>query len=289
VELLIFDEPGSWDDADSFAGRVRPILAEHPVETSVLGSWIQHAMDSQLMDRTDWLLLLDAGRPVPVGAAMRTVRHDLVLAPLADTVRDRAVDALARRLAVEVPDLPGVSARPEDAEAFAQAWRRQGGRAARVEMADHAYQIRYPPAGPDVPGRGRPTGPADSAHLLGWLAAFYSEALGAAADAAREQAEARLARGSLLIWDVDGEAVSLAGLTGPALGVARVGPVYTPPQRRGQGYAGAITAFAAREALARGATICMLYADIHNPTSNHVYSDLGFERAGALLRLEFTA
>lgn len=59
-------------------------------------------------------------------------------------------------------------------------------------------------------------------------------------------------------------------------GFARIGPVYTPPDRRGRGYAAGVTARAARAILDAGATPC-LFTDLANPTSNGVYQRIGFE------------
>jgi predicted GNAT family acetyltransferase len=56
--------------------------------------------------------------------------------------------------------------------------------------------------------------------------------------------------------------------------------VYTPPHRRRRGYAGSAVAAASRRALAGGATTCMLFTDLANPTSNKIYAEVGYRRAG---------
>jgi predicted GNAT family acetyltransferase len=61
-------------------------------------------------------------------------------------------------------------------------------------------------------------------------------------------------------------------------GVVRVGPVWTPPDLRGRGYASALVAATTALALERGARRCMLFADVANATSNAIYRRIGFER-----------
>jgi hypothetical protein len=61
-------------------------------------------------------------------------------------------------------------------------------------------------------------------------------------------------------------------------GVARVGPVYTPPPDRGRGYAGSAVAALSRRALAEGADRCALFTDLANPTSNKIYAQVGYRR-----------
>jgi predicted GNAT family acetyltransferase len=62
----------------------------------------------------------------------------------------------------------------------------------------------------------------------------------------------------------------------PAAGVARVGPVYTPPARRGHGYGSAVTALASQSGIDAAATHVVLYTDLSNPTSNSIYQAIGF-------------
>jgi predicted GNAT family acetyltransferase len=60
-----------------------------------------------------------------------------------------------------------------------------------------------------------------------------------------------------------------------AFGVARIGPVYTPPGLRGRGYGSAVTAEATRD-VRRDAAVPVLYTDLANATSNKIYLQLGY-------------
>jgi predicted GNAT family acetyltransferase len=117
--------------------------------------------------------------------------------------------------------------------------------------------------------------------VLGWLDAFAAEALpheGPDLDNA-DWLERRLVDpdGELLLWIDEGTPVSLAAAGGATPSGLRVGPVYTPPQRRGRGYASAVTAAVSAGALARGWEYCFLFTDLANPTSNRIYRRLGYE------------
>jgi predicted GNAT family acetyltransferase len=78
----------------------------------------------------------------------------------------------------------------------------------------------------------------------------------------------------------------MAGASAPVAGVARIGPVYTPPERRNHGYASALVAEVSSDVLAHGRR-CMLYTDLANPTSNSVYHALGYRAVGEALRYRF--
>jgi predicted GNAT family acetyltransferase len=75
---------------------------------------------------------------------------------------------------------------------------------------------------------------------------------------------------------VDGKPVALAGATPLIAGSVRVAPVYTPPELRGHGYAGAATAAVSQAAIDAGADEVLLFTDLANPTSNGLYQRLGY-------------
>lgn len=81
------------------------------------------------------------------------------------------------------------------------------------------------------------------------------------------------------VWVVDDQAVAMAGMVVVDF-VARIGPVYTLPDRRGCGYAGALVAHVAAQAFVQGAKVVCLYADAANPVSNALYQRIGFRHIG---------
>ena len=54
-----------------------------------------------------------------------------------------------------------------------------------------------------------------------------------------------------------------------------IGPVFTPPELRGHGYATTAVADLTRSLLAAGHRVC-LFTDQANPTSNAIYAGLGY-------------
>jgi predicted GNAT family acetyltransferase len=71
--------------------------------------------------------------------------------------------------------------------------------------------------------------------------------------------------------------MSLAGFGSPTATGIRVGPVYTPPDRRRKGFASALVADLSRRMLEKGYEFCFLYTDLSNPYSNKVYLTIGYE------------
>ena len=92
--------------------------------------------------------------------------------------------------------------------------------------------------------------------------------------------------GGLTVWEVDGQAVSMAGVTRDEAGAVRVAPVYTPPELRGRGYGAAVTAAVTQAALDAGADDVVLFTDVDQPDQQRpvraagLPSDPGSNRAG---------
>ena len=70
-------------------------------------------------------------------------------------------------------------------------------------------------------------------------------------------------------------------------GACRIGFVYTPPERRRRGYATGCVAALSERLLANGAERCMLYAQLHNPTSNAIYRRMGYEPVSDIVFYRF--
>lgn len=128
-----------------------------------------------------------------------------------------------------------------------------------------------------VPGRARPAIGADAELLDAWRPPYLIDVFGRLPPGFHSGTwAADLLRGSRVwLWEVGGVPVAQAAVQGAVAGVARIGPVYTPPEHRGHGYASAVTAVAAADTLAAG-HVPVLFTDLANPTSNKIYQRIGF-------------
>ena len=84
-----------------------------------------------------------------------------------------------------------------------------------------------------------------------------------------------------------GRVVSVSGWGGPTPNGIRVGPVYTPPELRGRGYATALVAELSQTLLDGGRSFVFLYTDLANPTSNAIYERIGYVRVAESAMIEF--
>ena len=200
-----------------------------------------------------------------VGACLQTPPHPLIIvgrssAELAAALKGRPLSA--------INTLAG--------DPFAAAWQQLTGATASVALQTRLFRLgSLTPPSPPPPGRPRVAQAADRELLVSWLTAFHEELGEHPGDPART-ADDKISYGGLTLWEVEGEAVSLAGATRPEDGVVRVAPVYTPAHLRGRGYAGAATSAVTQAALDAGASDVVLFTDVANATSNALYQRLGY-------------
>ena len=207
------------------------------------------------------------------GAFMQTPPFPAFLSAMTEAT---AVE-LADELAAIRPGLPGVNAEEGAAWAFAGLWRERTGKDATVFRRSRLFrlgELAWPSPRPD--GGPRPATTADRDLLLAWMEAFDGD-IGERIPQDHSRAiDSRIGYGGFTIWEVGGVPVSVAGVTRAVGGMIRVGPVYTPPERRGRGYGGAATATVSEAALAAGIAEVLLYTDLANPISNALYQRLGY-------------
>jgi predicted GNAT family acetyltransferase len=115
-------------------------------------------------------------------------------------------------------------------------------------------------------------------------AAFLAELGSTSIQDVPAQVADRLEYCGLVLWEVDGVPVSMAGRTQALAGICKVAPVYTPPQQRTHGYGTAAT----RHAVDTGAPEVLLFTDATNPVTNSIYQRLGYRPAEDRLVLTFT-
>jgi RimJ/RimL family protein N-acetyltransferase len=280
------------DDPRAFLDAAADHLAADPVVHTVIASVTARLAAADPLPPAAhprwWAVARDASRDgadAVVGVAMRTAPyapHPVYVLPMPD----RAAVALAEAVHARGEALGGVNGALPAARVVAETYADRVGADVRVREHLRLFEVREVAVPPAPPGRLRSATEADAQLVLAWFRDFGRAAAeqagrsephaGSAETFTLADALVRIRESVVWLWeDAAGEVVHLTAANPPAYGVTRIGPVYTPVEHRGRGYASAAVAAVSLLQLRSGVRVC-LFTDQANPTSNRVYEALGY-------------
>lgn len=271
MSVIRYETPAQFKEA------VFPFLlrdeAVHNIQLGVIADWLN------VPDRYNeaYLAAVQIDGKV-VGSAMMTLPHPLQLS----IMKQDAIELLIAHIRRAYPRIPGVGGPVNAASTFAHRWCDVTGQKRKLTMgmSQRVYELTTVQPGRSVAGLARQATPQDANLLAKWFVAFHQEALDEvkSVDEVMPTVERRISTPTsmLYVWEVDGEPVSMCGVSGPTENGIRVNAVYTPPEQRGRGYASANVAAVSQMMLDSGRRYCFLYTDLANPTSNSIYQKIGY-------------
>jgi predicted GNAT family acetyltransferase len=271
-------------DAAEFRGRAGPLLERDELRHTVpLGVLSTLERDPTRYAKHHLWVVEDAGA---VGAcAMMTPPFHLLVAG-----HDQAaLEELAATVRGDGVPVPGVNGFVPEAEEFAACWARVTGTTAKRSMSLRMYSTTSVTPAPATPGEMRTAGESDRSVLAEWAHAFADETglQGGPGEIARSILARVGADPGIVVWEVGGAAVAMAGASVSSPGIARVGPVYTPPEHRRHGYATSLVAAWTDALLGRSIRRCALFTDLANPTSNSIYQAVGYRPVADAVEIDF--
>ncbi|HEY6933335.1 MAG TPA: GNAT family N-acetyltransferase [Marmoricola sp.] len=278
------------DDPAAFLEQAGAHLAADPVQNTVLTTFAERSVRERAegidvpADHPRWWLVVRDAAGAVVGAGMRTAPFPPHPAYVV-AMPEEAARELARALHARGEDLGGVNGALPAAQVTAEEIARLTGRGARVHEHTRLFELGDLVEPTLPPGQLLRATPDDLELAVEWYLAFGREAAEQAGRGPDEphgvfEDEAgmlrRIEEGRVWFWvEEDGERVHLTGHNLPSFGVARIGPVFTPKEHRGRGYASAAVAGISRMLLDQGARVT-LFTDQANPVSNAIYQRLGY-------------
>ncbi|WP_413165218.1 GNAT family N-acetyltransferase [Capilliphycus salinus ALCB114379] len=208
-----------------------------------------------------------------VAIAMRTPPYNFLLSKVENFA---AIEMIAQDLYQEKISLPGVSGLTTETEIFTQKWHSLTHQPYRIEMHLRIHQLKQVEPTPKVSGFLRQATESDRDFILNWYVEFMQEAAPSEPTNIEETVDYNLYQNHIYLWENE-VPVSLASASKATQNSSRIGPVYTPPEYRKKGYASACVSSLSQLLLDRGGRACYLYTDLANPTSNHIYKNIGYQ------------
>lgn len=276
-----------FEDPEAFAGAAMLFLLKHEAEHCLPIGIVAQSIENPARWEAPVTFVTVDQEGEPVAVAIRTPPYH----PVLSRVEDLAALPLLVDLFEDDAGVTGFMAPTGVGAIFAEEWARRTGQAVSISMPERIYKVERVDPVLGVPGSLRRATVADRDLLIAWNDEFVAEAFGERVPTghATRAVDTRLTseQSGFAFWE-DGGPVCMVGFSGPTPDGIRIGPVYTPPEFRRRGYGSAATAALSQELIDEGRRFCVLFADLDNPTSNHIYQEIGYEPVADLAVYKFT-
>jgi len=265
-------------DPTRFIAAAKPLIKADPFGHGIIATSAGLPVPADPA-RPHWFALLSSDDE-PVAAVMRT--HPVAPhAGYTPALPEGAVEALLAALQQRGEVVPAWNGDLTAATSLCEGV--AGGRDVEVVLHTRLFDLTTV-VWPERPsGTLRQTDAGDLDLIVEWTAAFHRDA---AVQGGRnpseshevdvESARDRIERGCYWLFEANDTPVHLTGMKPATFGMQRIGPVYTPPEARGHGYASWVVATLSQLILDAGHRPC-LYTDQANPTSNAIYQAIGYQ------------
>lgn len=263
-----------YEEAETFLDAALPVLLRDEERNNLIVSVATQVREGRQYGEDHPLFLTVDVADEIVAAAIRTPPYNMILH--CEEAHFDALNVIADHLIDTKHRLPGANGTVEVAESFSKIWHERTGQSTAILMSQRTYSLTEVIWPENVTGQMRWAREEDIPTLLKWFLGFCEEAV---PDDPPENPEKNVRRfidnSNLAIWE-DRGMVSMVGNARETPHGATIGPVYTPPEHRGNGYASACVAAMSQALLDRGRRFCALYTDLSNPTSNKIYQNVGY-------------
>lgn len=273
-----------YDDPVAFSEKIKMLLYKHEDMNSLfLG--ILGQIENGRYDEY-YLALAEEGGEI-LAACLMTPPHPLQVIRFKEAAGVES--ELARHLKQGAQELSGVIGDKEIAGRFAEAWIAETGATVKVQMDEGLYRIDALTRGLEKsPGNWRVANKRDAELLEAWYLLFEKDT-GIGASSHKEASmkiEQFLDDKEVYVWEDGGETVSCMKKSRPSKHGITVSFVFTPEKHRRKGYARTLVAEVTEELLLEYDFV-MLYTDLKNPTSNKIYTEIGYEKIANPVHLKF--
>jgi uncharacterized protein len=271
--------------AKEFLETSRALLEEKEAENSLIfGLANTLARDKKYYGNSLPLFISVLDREKCVGACLQTPPRNLIL--YIDTDHLDICYQLCKYLVDNNIEIPGIIGPKGIAQKFTEVWSSFRKVSSRIQVDEMVYKLEIVKEITVSQGNLRQATIADSELIKEWVEKFHQEVIYPISSKAAEEVSIKgIREGAFYIWEV-GNPVCMAAWTRPTANGVTIAYVYTPFENRKKGYATSCVAKLS-QMLLKKYKFCTLFADLSNPTSNSIYTKIGYHAVNHVLQYEF--
>ncbi|MBV6621854.1 MAG: GNAT family N-acetyltransferase [Rivularia sp. (in: Bacteria)] len=262
-----------FHDANLFYRKVKDYLSEeellHNLQLGICNNLINNPKISKIQP---YLSVVEQDGNI-IAVAIMTAPYNLLLSRIKNFA---AIDIIALDLQQQYESLTNVNAPVIESQAFAEKWCLLTKSSYKLKLPLRIFKLDKVELVSQAKGNFRIATQNDKELLKSWHDAFNLEALGSIESDSESWVERVLHKGNAYLWQ-DEKPVSIACSSRSTPNGIGINMVYTPPEYRKRGYAGACVAALSQTLLDKGYKFCFLFTDLSNPTSNKIYQEIGYK------------
>jgi len=262
----------SVKDPQAFQKRVLSFLLEKQAQNCLGIGIIETLVNCPDVFQEYYLWLIEDNGAIK-GVSWWTPPHPIGLSEMPEI----AIETLLEEVLHLPQQLSSVIGPKPQADLFRDSYIKKTQRTLLSSMEQRIYQASKATLPFEVQGQMRVATSNDLELVSKWSYAFAKDCgLGLDEERIKSIATRSIQQGNRFLWEINGLASAMAGVSGPTPSGIRISSVYTPDNLRGRGYASAIVCGVTNRMISEGKRFCFLYTDLSNPTSNSIYQRLGY-------------
>ena len=200
---------------------------------------------------------------------------------------ERSASLLVDYTNKEEINIPGLTGSKELVLALGQYFNRVNHWKYSVEYKELVYKLTEVQVTPSVKGQLKIASIDQLGNLSKWMELFYQEALNQNKGwQSVEITKDKILKEEIFTWQTQ-SAVTMSCIARPTPNGITINYVYTPLEHRGNGFATKLVAELTKLMLQKGYEFCTLFTDMDNPTSNRIYSKIGYKVIGEFRTIKF--
>lgn len=266
-----------YENVEEFASRVTPFLEENDDKFSLFLGVLERIKAGAY--ENPYLATIEENGQL-LAIFQMTPPHPLNIIFVDENQISTCTDLSITELIKHAIPVESIISVKEWAILFAQKWQEKTGGSYSLLMDQGLYRLDKVEESLEIsPGTWRYATANDALLIEKWYSQFEQDTRlpNTAPVEIKKRVKAMLDLKEVFLWENQGETVSMMKKARPTAKGVTVSLVFTPAEKRRKGYGRTMVAAVSKELL-KEFKFCVLYTDMHNPTSNKIYQEIGYKK-----------
>lgn len=264
-----------YKNVANFIKNVEPVLLEKEAEHNLIIGLLNRLMQGEINADNCFMAVFEKNEQFKY-ILLQTPPYNLIVGT-SKGADSSEIPTLIKHLKEKNLEFPGVTAISEIAKVFAASWEANYRSKSVIIQSQGIYQLEKLKGCKLADGQMRVAVDKEIDTIAEWIEEFYKST---PHKYSREEciklAKDMIKKKIVHVWENGAELVSMAAKNRETKNGYVISCVYTPPNRRGHGFATSVVHQLSVRIL-QEKKFCFLYTDLSNPTSNYIYQQIGYQ------------